>query len=61
MKIRNDWKLVIGAFFILMVMMLASEDSITIMEDTNDTYCNNVRDGVWPDYKGVFKTQCGEI
>ena len=23
-------------------------------------YCRHVRDGLWPDYKGIFEEVCGE-
>lgn len=25
------------------------------------TYCENVRDKVWPDYKGIYKKECKNI
>ncbi len=35
----------------------------TLDKQAQDTehrqYCNNVRDGVWPDFHGTFKQECG--
>lgn len=36
--------------------------AVFLPEDRNidqRTYCNNVREGVWPDFKHSFKAECG--
>ena len=34
------------------------------VEDTEQeqiAYCDNVRDGVWPDFKEIYATDCKEV
>ncbi|AMW36186.1 hypothetical protein [Xanthomonas phage XAJ2] len=30
------------------------------VEAEQKQYCDNVRDGVWPDFRKTFKAECGE-
>ena len=30
------------------------------VEEEQRQYCKNVRDGVWPDYRKTFHTECAE-
>lgn len=51
---------VIGLLFIaaafIVVGMMDKQDA----ELEQQRYCNNVRDGVWPDYeRGRYKLECG--
>ena len=55
MKARQVVGLVAIIAAVIVVGMMDKQDA----ELEQQRYCNNVRDGVWPDYHGTFKDECG--
>ena len=51
-------KLLIGLaiLFALTVLALVGIDDTALEQQQ---YCNNVREGVWPDYAKTYKDECG--
>lgn len=43
--------------FLCVVWVLAADVESAIVLDS--IYCENVEQGVWPDYKGIYAEQCG--
>lgn len=56
MKARQICGLLLIAACVIVVGMMDKQDA----ELEHQRYCNNVRDGVWPDYEpGRYKDECG--
>lgn len=55
MKARQVVGLVAIIAAVIVVGMMDKQDA----ELEQQRYCNNVRDGVWPDYHGTYKDECG--
>lgn len=50
---------VIGLLFVIAAFIVVGMMDKQDAELEQQRYCNNVRDGVWPDYHGTFKDECG--
>ena len=49
------------AIIVVLVIWLAiSTMSCDDAKRDEAEYCQHVRDGLWPDYKGIYATVCGE-
>lgn len=51
----------IALWFVSLVIALAVLFFVGIDDPEGEQaqYCNNVREGVWPDYEGTYKQECG--
>lgn len=54
---KNEIILLIVVFMLLIVGTADVEDT----EQEQIAYCDNVRDGVWPDFKEIYATDCKEV
>jgi hypothetical protein len=50
---------VIGVLFLAACVIVVGMMDKQAIDEQQQQYCNNVRDGVWPDYHGTFKSECG--
>lgn len=56
MKARQVFGLLLIGACVVIVGIMDKQDA----ELEHKAYCNNVREGVWPDYKpGRYKDECG--
>lgn len=55
MKARQVIGVVLIAAAVIVVGMMDKQ----ALDEQQRQYCNNVRDGVWPDYEHTYKESCG--
>jgi hypothetical protein len=44
--------------FVIVAVFAVSSMSYNDESLEHQTYCSNVEEGVWPDYKGIFLSEC---
>lgn len=49
-------------FILVLLAFLSIVGKFDLIDEENETriYCDMVKDGVWPDYKGIYEKECGE-
>lgn len=53
---RVNWLIVA---IVVAALALVAIVGIDDPELEQQTYCQNVKEGVWPDYEGTYKQECG--
>lgn len=50
---------IVGLLAIALAVIIVGMCDKQAQEAEHNQYCNNVREGVWPDYRETFKAECG--
>lgn len=45
----------------LLALLVANEMAYDDELAERDLYCAKVRDGVWPDYRDIYETECAHV
>ena len=56
MKLNVEGLLIAAAVFVVVGLVGRMDFDNEVREQI--AYCENVKAGVWPDYKGTYKTEC---
>lgn len=58
-QVRTSLKAAAWLTVVLVAVIIVGNQDKRALEEEQRRYCNNVSQGVWPDYKGTFKKECG--
>lgn len=51
------WEVLAIAAILLVLGIVGNMDYADELREAQ-AYCNNVADGIWPDYKGIYQKEC---
>lgn len=54
-------QIILGLVVLLMLFGVVGAMDYQDEQEEAIAYCENVRDKVWPDYKGIYKKECKNI